>query len=59
MIEAGTSVVQEKLDQLRTELVERSFALTLDRGGMRRSWLAAARTCTNATSCTSPATISA
>jgi transposase len=23
----------------RTELVERSFALTLDRGGMRRSWL--------------------
>jgi transposase len=25
--------------QLRGELVERSFALTLDRGGMRRSWL--------------------
>jgi transposase len=25
--------------KLRTELVERSFALTLDRGGMRRSWL--------------------
>ena len=24
---------------LRAELVERSFALTLDRGGMRRSWL--------------------
>jgi transposase len=23
----------------RAELVERSFALTLDRGGMRRSWL--------------------
>jgi transposase len=25
--------------KLRTELVERSFALVLDRGGMRRSWL--------------------
>ena len=25
--------------RLRTELVERSFALTLDRGGMRRAWL--------------------
>jgi transposase len=25
--------------KLRAELVERSFALTLDRGGMRRSWL--------------------
>ena len=25
--------------QLRAELVERSFALTLDRGGMRRAWL--------------------
>jgi transposase len=25
--------------KLRTELVERSFALTLDRGGMRRAWL--------------------
>jgi transposase len=25
--------------RLRAELVERSFALTLDRGGMRRSWL--------------------
>ncbi len=25
--------------KLRSELVERSFALTLDRGGMRRSWL--------------------
>jgi len=24
---------------LRAELVERAFALTLDRGGMRRSWL--------------------
>ena len=24
---------------LRAELVERSFALTLDRGGMRRAWL--------------------
>ena len=25
--------------KLRAELVERSFALTLDRGGMRRAWL--------------------
>ena len=25
--------------RLRAELVERSFALTLDRGGMRRAWL--------------------
>src|SRR3954447_23487142 len=31
--------VAKEAFRLRAELVERSFALTLDRGGMRRSWL--------------------
>jgi transposase len=33
-----SGVAKEAL-KLRAELVERSFALTLDRGGMRRAWL--------------------
>jgi transposase len=33
------SGVAREAFRLRTELVERSFALTLDRGGMRRAWL--------------------
>lgn len=33
------SGVAREAFKLRTELVERSFALTLDRGGMRRAWL--------------------
>jgi hypothetical protein len=33
-----SGVAKETL-KLRAELVERSFALTLDRGGMRRAWL--------------------
>jgi hypothetical protein len=33
------SEVARQAFKLRAELVERSFALTLDRGGMRRSWL--------------------
>jgi len=33
-----SGVAKEAL-RLRAELVERSFALTLDRGGMRRAWL--------------------
>jgi transposase len=33
------SGVAKEAFKLRAELVERSFALTLDRGGMRRSWL--------------------
>jgi transposase len=33
------SGVARKAFKLRAELVERSFALTLDRGGMRRAWL--------------------
>ena len=52
------SAVAKEAFKLRAELVERSFALTLDRGGMRRAWLRGRRTCTSATSCTSPATIS-
>jgi hypothetical protein len=31
--------VAKEAFRLRAELVERSFALTLDRGGMRRAWL--------------------
>jgi hypothetical protein len=31
--------VAKEAFKLRTELVERSFALLLDRGGMRRAWL--------------------
>ena len=53
------SGVAKEAFKLRAELVERSFALTLDRGGMRRAWLRGREICTNATSCTSPATISA
>ena len=33
------SGVARQAFKLRAELVERSFALTLDRGGMRRAWL--------------------
>jgi transposase len=33
------SGVAKEAFKLRAELVERSFALTLDRGGRRRSWL--------------------
>jgi transposase len=33
------SDVAKEAFRLRAELVERSFALTLDRGGMRRAWL--------------------
>jgi transposase len=33
------SGVAREAFRLRTELVERGFALTLDRGGMRRAWL--------------------
>ena len=33
------SGVARKAFRLRAELVERSFALVLDRGGMRRAWL--------------------
>ena len=33
------SGVAKEAFMLRAELVERSFALTLDRGGMRRAWL--------------------
>ena len=33
------SGVAKQAFKLRVELVERSFALTLDRGGMRRAWL--------------------
>jgi len=33
------SAVAKEALKLRAELVERSFALTLDRGGMRRAWL--------------------
>ena len=33
------SEVAKEAFKLRAELVERSFALTLDRGGMRRAWL--------------------
>jgi hypothetical protein len=33
------SGVAREAFELRAELVERSFALTLDRGGMRRAWL--------------------
>lgn len=33
------SEVAREAFKLRAELVERSFALTLDRGGMRRAWL--------------------
>ena len=33
------SEVARQAFKLRAELVERSFALTLDRGGMRRTWL--------------------
>ncbi len=33
------SGVAKEAFKLRTELCERSFALTLDRGGMRRAWL--------------------
>src|ERR671933_1525058 len=33
------SGVAKEAFRLRAELVERSFALTLDRGGMRRAWL--------------------
>jgi transposase len=33
------SSVAKEAFKLRAELVERSFALTLDRGGMRRAWL--------------------
>jgi transposase len=33
------SAVAKEAFKLRAELVERSFALTLDRGGMRRAWL--------------------
>ena len=32
------SGVAREAFKLRTELVERSFALLLDRGGMRRAW---------------------
>lgn len=33
------SGVAKQAFKLRTEIVERAFALTLDRGGMRRTWL--------------------
>src|SRR5206468_2558755 len=33
------SEVARQAFKLRAELVERGFALTLDRGGMRRAWL--------------------
>ena len=33
------SGVAKQAFKLRAEIVERAFALTLDRGGMRRSWL--------------------
>ena len=33
------SEVARQAFKLRAELVERAFALTLDRGGMRRAWL--------------------
>ena len=53
------SGVAKEAFKLRAELVERSFALTLDRGGMRRSWLRGRENLHNAIWCTSPATISA
>jgi hypothetical protein len=43
----------------RGEVVERSFAHVLDRGGMRRTWLRAAKMSTNDISSMSPVTISA
>ena len=60
------SGVAKEAFRLRAELVLRSFALVLDRGGMRRAWLPgrenlhkALPRARHATSCTSPATISA
>ena len=50
------SGVAREAFKLRAEIVERSFAHNLDRGGMRRTWLRAARTCTSDTCFTSPAT---
>jgi hypothetical protein len=41
------------------EIVERSFAHNLDRGGMRRTWLRGRENVHNAIWFTSPATISA
>ena len=45
--------------RLRAELVERSFALTLDRGGMRRAWLRGRENLHKRYPSTLPATISA
>ena len=42
------SGVAREAFKLRAEMVERSFALILDRGGMRRAWLRGRRTCTSA-----------
>ena len=50
------SGVAKEAFKLRAEIVERSFAHNLDRGGMRRTWLRGARTCTSDTCSTSPAT---
>ena len=44
--------------KLRAEIVERSFAHSLDRGGMCELGGAGARTCTSGTCFMSPATIS-
>jgi hypothetical protein len=44
--------------KLRAEIVERSFAHNLDRGGMRELGGAGARTCTSGACFMSPATIS-
>ena len=51
------SGVAKEAFKLRAEIVERSFAHNLDRGGMRRTWLRGARTCTSDTCSMSPATI--
>ena len=54
-----SSGVAREAFKRRAEIVERSFAHNLDRGGMRRTWLrGGARTCTSDTCFTSPATIS-
>jgi predicted secreted protein len=52
------SEVAEVAFKLRAELCERSFALVLDRGGMRPTGWRGRANVQNATSCTSPDTTS-
>jgi transposase len=54
----GSGVGKQAM-RLRAEIVERSFAHNLDRGGMRRTWLRGREMSTNVIWSTSPGTISA